>query len=92
MKKAYIAGKITGNNNYKNEFKEAEIKLKGQGYAVMNPATMNEGFEQEEYLHVCMSMINVCNVVYFLPTWVDSKGSHFEMGYAKALNKEIKFL
>lgn len=92
MKKAYIAGKITGNNNYKDEFKKAEDKLKEQGYAVMNPSILNEGFEQTDYLHVCMAMIDVCEVVYFLPTWTDSKGAHLEMGYAKGIKKEIEFL
>jgi len=28
MRKAYIAGKITGNINYKQEFKQAEDRLK----------------------------------------------------------------
>jgi nucleoside 2-deoxyribosyltransferase len=92
MKKAYIAGKITGNKNYKQEFNEGEAKLIKEGYMVMNPSHMQEGFEQEEYWHVCMAMIDVCEVVYFLPTWTDSKGSHLEMGYAKGTKKEIRFL
>lgn len=92
MKKAYIAGKITGHVNYKQEFKEAEDKLKASGYAVMNPAYLQEGFEQLEYLHVCMAMIDVCDEVYFLPTWIESKGAHLEMGYAKGLKKEVNFL
>jgi esterase/lipase len=63
--KAYIAGKITGNKNYKKEFKEAEEFLKKQGYAVMNPSLLGEGFKQEEYLEICMKMIDVCEVVCF---------------------------
>lgn len=92
MKKAYIAGKITGNGNFKEEFKKAEDKLIKLGYAVMNPSDLNEGFEQMEYLHVCSSMIDVCDTVFFLPTWVDSKGSHYEMGYARGLKKEIDYI
>ena len=92
MKKAYIAGKITGNKNYKQEFMDAEEELVKEGCAVMNPSFMQIGFEQEEYHHVCMAMIDVCDVVCFLPTWVDSKGAHLEMGYAKGTKKEIRFL
>jgi nucleoside 2-deoxyribosyltransferase len=92
VKKAYIAGKITENMNYKLEFQAAESKLKREGYTVMNPSNLNEGFEQTEYHHVCMAMIDVCDIVCFLPTWVDSKGSHLEMGYAKGTKKEIRFL
>lgn len=36
-----------------------------------------------------MAMIDVCEAVYFLPTWTDSKGAHLEMGYAKAKGKKI---
>jgi nucleoside 2-deoxyribosyltransferase len=90
--KAYLAGKITGNQDYRIEFHEAEDMLKKEGYAVMNPASMNEGFEQSDYHHVCMAMIDVCDVVCFLPTWVDSKGAHLEMGYAKGIKKEIRYL
>jgi len=39
-----------------------------------------------------MAMIDVCEAVYFLPTWTDSKGAHLEMGYAVAAGKEIRYL
>lgn len=91
-RKAYIAGKITGNPNFKEEFKAAEDFVKGLGFTVMNPSTVNEGFEQAEYWHICMSMIDVCDTVFFLPNWVDSKGSHVEYGYAMGTRKMVQFL
>ena len=42
--KIYIAGKITGRENYKDEFKKAEERLTKQGHTVMNPAFLPEGF------------------------------------------------
>ena len=92
IKKAYIAGKITGNYNHEVEFMEAQAELKSEGLTVLNPSLLPEGFEQSEYLHICTAMIDVCDAVYFLPTWVDSKGSHYEMGYAKGRGKVIKYL
>lgn len=34
----YLAGKITGDNNYKAKFKRYELKYRLQGYTVLNPA------------------------------------------------------
>lgn len=87
--KIYIAGKITGRENYKKDFKKAEDLLISQGYAVLNPSVLPEGFEHSEYLHICKAMIDVCDAVYFLPTWSDSKGAYFEMGYAFGKGKKI---
>ena len=90
--KAYIAGKINGNENYKVDFGDAVIDLEADGYAVMNPAVLNKGFEQMEYLHVCKAMIDVCDIVFFLPNWTTSCGSNFEMGYATGIKKDIRFI
>ena len=91
-KKVYVAGKISGNENYKEEFLKAETDLKELGLSVLNPSVLPDGFEQVEYLHICAAMIDVCDTVYFLPTWADSKGSNYEMGYAKGKGKGIKYL
>lgn len=36
--KIYIAGCITDNPDYKEQFKQAEERLKAQGHTVINPA------------------------------------------------------
>jgi len=90
--KAYIAGKISGNEDYKHEFQVAQTDLILDGYTVMNPAVLNKGFEQMEYLHVCKAMIDVCDIVFFLPNWTTSCGSNFEMGYATGIKKDIRFI
>ena len=63
--KVYIAGKITGNENYKKEFRKAEEVLNKLGHIVMNPAVLNLGFKQMEYLHICLLVVFllVCQVL-----------------------------
>lgn len=89
--KIYIAGKITGDLNYKEKFKQAEDRLEAEGFKVMNPAVLPEGFTFAEYMNICKSMIDVCNIVYFLNDWTNSQGAIKEMGYAIAMGKELLF-
>jgi nucleoside 2-deoxyribosyltransferase len=87
--KVYIAGKITGNPDYQEQFKAAEKELTIAGHKVMNPAILPEGFKHEEYMHICLAMIDICEAVYFLSNWRESSGACIEYGYAKGLGKEI---
>jgi len=89
MSKIYIAGKITGLPNYKKVFKKAETSLEGIGFVTMNPARLNIGFTQEEYLEICYKMIDACDMVYMLNNWKDSKGATIELDYALKNNKKI---
>ena len=87
--KVYIAGKITGNPDYKQQFAEAEKKLREKGHATMNPAVLPDGFEHHEYMRVCFSMIDVCDTLFMLDNWRDSIGATMEHDYATANNKAI---
>lgn len=85
--KVYIAGKITGLEDYKEYFDKKEKELIADGFKVINPAIMPGGFEQDEYMHICYAMIDVCNAVYFLSNWKDSKGAKLEQEYAESKGK-----
>ena len=89
--KVYIAGKITGNPDYKQQFAEVEKKLREKGHTTMNPAVLPDGFEHSEYMQICFSMIDVCDAVYFQNNWKDSKGANMEYNYAFEQNKGIMF-
>lgn len=90
-RKIYIAGKITGLDDYKERFKTAEEHLLRQGYSVMSPAKLEGKFEQAEFLHVCFAMIDVCEAVFFLDNWKDSPGAKTEHDYAIRKEKWIKY-
>lgn len=89
--KIYIAGKITGDPNYKEKFKVAEERLTQEGHVGLNPAILPEGLMQENYIHICKAMIDVCEAVYFLNDWTTSKGAKTEMEYATVTGKELIF-
>ena len=89
--KIYIAGKITGEPNYKETFKIVENDLLEAGHTVLNPSILPLGFEHEEYMHICYAMIDVCDSVYMLSNWKDSKGAKLEQNYALDQGKLVAY-
>lgn len=89
MKQIYIAGKITNNPNYMQEFASAERTLTGAGFLVMNPTILPEGFGYEQYMKICFSMIDVCDTVVLLDNWEQSSGARRERNFAIAKQKNI---
>lgn len=82
MVKLYISGPITGIPDYKEKFMAAAKKLEGTGAVVLNPATLPEGMNREDYMRICLSMVDVADVVVMLPGWEDSAGARLERNYA----------
>lgn len=80
--KVYIAGPITGNEDYKSQFKFRQICLESEGHIVLNPAELPVGLEHAEYMHICFSMIDIADAVSFLDNWKDSRGARMEYNYA----------
>lgn len=89
--KIYVAGKITDLGNYREVFQEAVEHLESYGHSVMNPAILPKGFEYDEYMHVCYSMIDVCDCIYLLCNWTESKGAMMEFDYATKQGKAIYY-
>ena len=84
----YIAGKITGDYNYKDKFKKAEIYLRELGFSVFNPANFPFGLKYESYLKICKSIEEV-DYIYVLKDFKDSEGAKIEIKHAERLSKRI---
>ena len=84
--KIYISGAITGTNDYMERFAKAEKELTENGYSVINPAKVNaqlpEDTTYEEYMEMCFCMLDMCDSVYFINGWEDSKGCLMEYGFS----------
>lgn len=87
--KIYIAGKITGNPNYKAEFDYHAIAYEAEGHIVLNPAELPEGMNPEDYMRICIAMIDVADKVYFLPGWYGSVAARLEYDYCKYTGKPV---
>lgn len=91
--KIYIAGKITGDKNYKTKFKRAEKLLRSLGHSVMNPAWIapSDDFTWTDYMQISGMMQARCNAVYFLKDWKYSKGAKIEFKRCHQLNQTAFF-
>lgn len=55
--KAYIAGKITRDSDYKKKFDHAKACLEAEGFVVLNPAELPEGMCPSDYMRICMAKV-----------------------------------
>lgn len=76
--KIYIAGKITGDNNYRAKFQEAAEKLEVLGHVVLNPAILPAGLEEPDYMQITLAMLNAADLAVFLPDYQESAGAMIE--------------
>ena len=90
--KAYIAGKITGDANYQHKFAIGQQALEYEGYTVLNPADLPEGMRPADYMKIGFAMIDVADVVAFLPDWYESRGAGLEYEYCEYVGKQTMFL
>lgn len=89
--KIYIAGKITGEPDYKQKFSETEEYFKTIGYAVLNPADLPSGMSPADYMRICLAMVDTADAIYLLPNHIDSKGAEIELRYAEYIGKRILY-
>ena len=88
----YISGKITGTDDYLFRFNKVEKELELE-YDVINPAKVNnelpESTTYQQYMKMSLCMLEMCDTIYMLKGWKDSKGARLEHEYAKANNYVI---
>jgi hypothetical protein len=82
----YISGPVTGTEDYMARFQAAEHKLEEKGYTVINPAKVNaelpDTLAHNEYMVVSLAMMELCDAVYMMDGWQESKGCSIEFEHA----------
>ncbi len=89
MKTVFLSGKITGDPNYRAKFEAAAQELTAAGFAVMNPATLPDGYEYDAYIRICNVMLDESEAVCFLLDYLTSSGALQELLRAHQKHKEI---
>lgn len=85
--KVYIAGRITGDPDYREKFAAFADIERQRGNAVLNPAVLPLGLTQADYMRICFAMIDSADQVCFIPDYKESAGARLEMAYCDKINK-----
>lgn len=93
IKKIYISGSITSDLNFKEKFKDYAdyIDQNYPQYDVINPAKIElpKLCDWEDYMIICLHLLNQCDAIFMLPDWKESKGACIEHRTAIKINIPI---
>lgn len=82
----YLSGPITGHPDFKDKFEHAQKTLEAAGHEVVNPALLDTIMPptatHSDYMKICIPLENVCDTIYMLEGWKESKGAMMEFEYA----------
>lgn len=96
--RVYISGPITGHEeDAKERFrKTADYVMNIMDAETINPeligraAAENADLDHEEYMEIAFTLLRMCDAIYLMPGWEDSRGCQMEKVYAE--NRGMKVM
>lgn len=93
-KRCYLSGPITGVDGYMERFNECERGIrKNFHWSVINPARVNgempDDTSYEEFMEMSVTMMKMCDCIFLMSGWENSKGARFEREYAVIRGMDI---
>ena len=95
--KIYIAGPITGTDDYIERFIAANTAIIRKGHEAVNPVFINRviptvgetAISYGHIMNICKALLGACDAIYMMPGWQRSNGARVE--HAEAFNRGLKF-
>ena len=91
--KIFISGPVSGITDYMERFDKAQKYLESLGHSVINPvlvtSNLPEDTTQREYLSLDLIMLCMCDAIYMLNGYGESRGALAELNTAKSVGCEI---
>ncbi|MBF1637595.1 MAG: DUF4406 domain-containing protein [Prevotella sp.] len=87
----YLAGKITGNNEYVRDFEVASWKVKemfGDDILILNPAALPNNIDYDKAINITSAMLREADMIVLLKNWKGSRGASYERKLANLLGKK----
>lgn len=94
-KRIYISGPVTGTTDYMERFAQAEKKIAAAGHEAVNPAKviaqLPPSVTWEQCMQLSMVMLDMCDAVYLMEGWTNSKGAVKELKHAIRHGKMVLY-
>jgi hypothetical protein len=91
MKRIYVCGKVTGDENYKQKFLAERERLDSLGFNAVDP-TMIIGKDEpwNDAMRTAVCAMLSCEGVSLLPDWWSSRGVRIERRLARELGLDVR--